>query len=642
MIRDQLNLFTGRQEAIALFENLCQRQVGKPWAFLPILSLVGPSGYGKSLFIHNLYFYYCNTPSLPHISLDFGRPDAPHDLLNIFGALRNSLRRQRDARGRALAFPRFDIIYTRLKRSEGQDGGEVDEVKELFGEFSDLIGLVGNIHAALGLLLFALKFVARLPPLRSLLRELVEWAYQRAGNQPQWRWYQDQIRKFRELNLPGDASVGKIRRRLSEMCTIEGPEREFLIEQILPKAFLADLRYGDSDSESSMLKSGPRYVVIFLDSFEVLLRGTESTARQLLEALALNEYRKRGESDPLLLIVASEERLPDMSREQLNQHFPPPPGPDAGRQSVQQRAESLYEDWMGQLPPQKDRRALKLRNIYLPLPLSTLALNGTRDYLLRLDQHNETSIFADEALIEDIHRLTQDYPIFLERVAAALQASVQNSGPTTAADVRELFDAEQGEQIVDRLLALHCKQVDEREFMLSAIPRTLTPELLGLVLEQLHPWPSDVNMLNAEWRRYRHLPFLLASDDKRSITFVAGIRALFLQKLHIVTAESDSDYMQLHRSLHDYFNGRIEQSLETKGTPDAQDLLERTYHALALGDYQPVVQLATYAQRDKPDLWEDLLKVIAEAPTEKLPHAEVRRQASEGLYQAQQQTKIAG
>ncbi|MBA2287785.1 MAG: ABC transporter substrate-binding protein [Ktedonobacteraceae bacterium] len=644
MIREQLNLFAGRQEAIALFENLCERQEGEPWSFLPILSMVGPSGYGKSLFIQNLYLYYCHTPSLPHISLDFGRPDAPHDLLNILGALRNSLRRQRDGYGHALAFPRFDIIYARLKRSEGQESEEVDEVNdvnELFGEFSDLIGLVGNIHVALGLLLFIVKFVARLPPLRTLLRWLVEWAYQRAGNQPQWRWYQDQIRKFRELNLPGNASVGSIRRRLNEMCTIGGPEREFLIEQILPKAFLADLRYGDSDNESSLLKKGPRYIVIFLDSFEVLLRGAEPTARQLLEVLALNEYRKRGESDPLLLIVGSEERLPDMSREQLNQHFPPPSNVDAGRRSAQQRAEVLYDDWMRQVPSPEDRRALKLRNIYLPLPLSTLQLDGTRDYLLRLDQHNETSIFANEALVEDIHRVTQDYPIFLERVAAALQASAQDSGPAIG-DVRELFDSEQGEQIIDRLLTLHCKQVDERAFMLSAIPRTLTPELLSLVLEHLYSGPPAANVLNAEWRRYRHLPFLLASEDKRSITFVAGIRALFLQKLHMVTAESDSDYVRLHQRLHDYFKDRIAQSLRTQETFDEQDLLERSYHALALGDYQSVVQLATYAQRDKPDLWKGLLKVIAQAPTEKLPHTEVRQQASEGLYRAQQQAKTAG
>jgi hypothetical protein len=33
MIRDQLNLFAGRQEAIALFENLCKRQVGEPLVF---------------------------------------------------------------------------------------------------------------------------------------------------------------------------------------------------------------------------------------------------------------------------------------------------------------------------------------------------------------------------------------------------------------------------------------------------------------------------------------------------------------------------------------------------------------------------------------------------------------------------------
>jgi ABC-type branched-subunit amino acid transport system substrate-binding protein len=638
MIKDQLNLFTGRKEAVSLFENLCERQAGEPWSFQPILSLVGPSGYGKSLFIHNLYFYYCNTPSLPHISLDFGERDAPHDLLNILGTLRNRLRRQRDAYGRALAFPRFDIIYTRLKRSEGREGEEPDEMKELFGEFSDLIGLVGNIHAYLGLLLFILKFVVRLPPLHALLRWVVAWAYQRAGNQAQWRWYQDQVRKFRELNLPDNASIGKIRERLNEMCTIGGPEREFLIEQILPKAFLADLRYGASDTESSMLLGGPRYVVIFLDSFEVLLRSAESTAWQLLEALALNEYRRRGESDPLLLIVGSEDRLPDMSGEQLNRHFPPKA--DTAGQSVQERAKALYEDWMRQLPLQGDRRTLRLRDIYLPLPLSTLVLNGTRDYLLRLDQHNETSLFTDEALIEDIHRVTQDYPIFLERVAAALQVSIQNSGPALR-DMKALFDSEQGEQIVDRLLALHCKQVEERAFMLSAIPRTLTPELLRLVLEQTHPGQIDANVLNAEWRRYRHLPFLLTSDEKQRITFVPGIRALFLQKLQIVTAESDSDYISMHQCLYNYFKVQIDQSLQAKGTSDKQDLLEHSYHALALGDYPPVIQLAVDAQHDEQDLWEELLRVIAQAPTVKLPHADVERQASEGLYQAQQHARTA-
>ncbi len=475
-------------------------------------------------------------------------------------------------------FPRFDILYARLKRSEGQEGEKADGMQELFDEFSDVIGLVGNVHFLLGLLLLTLKFVVRLPPLHTLVRWVIAWAYQRAGNQVQWRWYQDQVRKFRELNLPDNASMSKIRERLNEMCIIGGPEREFLIEQILPKAFLADLRYGASDTESSMLLNGPQYIVIFLDSFEVLLRSAESTARHLLEALALNEYRKRGESDPLLLIVGSEDRLPDMSREQLNRHFPPKV--DTTGQSVQERTKVLYEAWIRQLPPSGNRRTLRLRDIYLPLPLSTLVLDGTRDYLLRLDQHNETAIFTNEALIEDIHRITQDYPIFLERVAAALQTSVQHAGSSIRA-LKALFDSEQGEQIVDRLLVLHCKQVEERMFMLSAIPRTLTPELLRLVLEQTFPGQIDANTLNDEWRRFRHLPFLLASEDKQHVTFVPGIRALFLCKLRIVTKEFDGDYISTHQRLYHYFQGRIDQSSQAKGTKNQQDVLECCYHAMA-------------------------------------------------------------
>lgn len=631
MIRDQLDLFAGRQEAIHLFEKLYERRADEPWAFLPILSLVGPAGYGKSLFIHQLYFDYCNTPSLPHISLDFGRKDAPHDLLNILGTLRNSLGRQRDAHGQALEFPRFDIIYARLKRSEGQQDDEVDEFEELFGEFSDLIGLAGNIHVVLGLLLFILKFIFRIPPLHSLLRWLVERAHQSAARRPEWRWYQDQINRFKELNLPANASVDQILRRLSEMCVVGGPEREFLIQQILPKAFLADLRYGIYDNEVPMLRSGPCYVVIFLDTFEALLRNAEPTARQLLEALALNEYRKRGDSDPLLLIVGCEGRLPDMSRDQLNRHFPA--DSDVGKKSTQERAEALYQHWERQLPPPENRQNLKLGNLYLPLPLSPLTLDATRDYLLRLDQRNQTAIFANQALIEEIYRATQGYPIFLERMATALQAGIQNTA-SGIRGVESLLISDQGEQIVDRLLALHCKQVEERAFMLSAIPRVLTQEVLRLILEQLRPEPLNDHTLHNEWRDYRHRLFLLSNEDKQSITFVPGVRALFLCKLQIETAASDSDYVHVHQSLYNYFNQRIEECLRKNGTRSREDVLERSYHALALGDYESVMQLAVYARQKEPALWEDLLKVIAQAPSQKLPYTEVMQQAAEGLYQA--------
>ncbi|HEY0756103.1 MAG TPA: ABC transporter substrate-binding protein [Ktedonobacteraceae bacterium] len=634
MLKDQFDLFADHQEAIRLFQKLCERQSGKPWALLPVLSLIGPAGYGKSAFIDHLYFHYCDAPFLPHISLDFGRRNAPHDLLNILGALRQSLRRQRNAKRQALAFPRFDIVYSRLKRSEGLEEEEIDDVEELFGEFGDLIGLAGNIHVALGFLLFLLKFVLRLPILHAFLRWLVEKAYERAGGQPQWHWYQDQVSKFKEFNVSQADGVSKIRSRLNEMCTMGEPERQFLINQILPKAFLADLRYGNSDKEASMLKDGPPYVVIFLDSFEVLLRNAEPVARQLLEILALNEYRKRGDSDPLLLIVASEEGLPEMSRQQLNCHFPPDRGAD--ERNILERANALYEGWAQQLPPPGNRYALSLKTIYLPLPLPTLTQNAVRHYLLRLDQGNETDIFANEALIEDMYRLTQGYPIFLERVATVLQASMQH--PSSGIhNLEDLFASEQGEQIVDRLLALHCKQVEERAFMLSAIPQTLTPDLLRLVLKRLHLVTPDATTLSAEWRRYRHLPFLLASEDDQHIAFVPGIRALFLKKLQIMGADPDSDYLYMHQLLADFFTERIETSLRQNGTREKQDVIEQSYHQLALDNYEPVIEVATLAQQQEPALWEDLLKVIARSPATRLPSGQVKREASRALYQAQQQ-----
>ncbi len=627
MIKDQLDLFADHQEAIALFERACERKAGEPWSLLPIFSLVGPAGFGKSLLIRHLYFHYCNNPLLPHASLDFGRPNAPHDLLNILGALRNNLRRQRDEHGHALTFPRFDIIYARLKRSEGLEDDDIDETEELFGDFNDLIGLVGNIHVVLGFLLFAVKLITRVPLLRELLRRLVESAYQSRRGRPQWRWYQDQIKRFRELNLPNNAPIGEILRRLNEMCVMGGPEREFLIEQILPKAFLADLRYGDHDNEAVMLQQGPRCIVIFMDSFEVLVHSAESTARQLLGALALNEYRKRGESDPLLLVVGSEERLPDMSREQLNQHFPTPS--DTDMRSIPERTRAFYDDWQEQHLSQ-DRHRLRLRDCYFPMPLSNFTLDATRDYLLMLDQYNETAAFSNEALIEDIHQATQGYPIFLERVGTALQISTQH--PQYAInDTEGLFASEQGEQVIDRLLALYCKQIEERAFMISAVPRSLTLELLGLILDL-----PDKATLNAEWQRYQQLAFVLSSEDKQRAAFLPGVRAIFLKKLQLASAEADSDYLRIHQRLYDYFTRRSEQHPDQK-----QAVLERGYHALALGNYQMVVQLAIDAQQHEPELWKGLLQVIAEAPTQKLLRYEVERQASEALYRIRQHATAA-
>lgn len=620
------DLFTGREEAICLFEEqIDEHNTATSWPLLPVLSLVGPAGYGKSRFMRQLYFYHCQTH--PHASLDFNRPGPPRDLLNIFGTLRNDLRRQQDEQGHALKFPRFTIIYTLLKKTEGQSAEEKDEIGELPDAFSDLIGLLGNLYFVLGLFLVVLKLIAQIPFIRALIRQLVAWGYERAGGRPEWHWYQDQVKKFREFNLPDKAPlpISTILSRLNEMC-LGAPEREFLIEQILPKAFLADLRYGSYDQEPwnrtdpAKREQGARRVVIFLDSFEILIRDAEPVAKHLLKALAFNEYRRRGDSDPLLLVISSEELLPDMLPAQLSQHFPL--GSETDTRTMQERADDLFDAWQQQVSPQSGRRVLSMGNIYLPLPLSTFSLDATREYLLKLDRQDETDCFTDEALIEDIHRETQGYPVFLERMAAALQTS-------SVRNIEQLFaPGGQGGQIVDRLVATHCTPVEERELMLMAIPRTLTQELLALILN------LSAADAQGKWQHYRHQPFLLLSGDQQRITFLPGIRALFLKKLQLTTPNSNNtDYDRTHRLLSNYFNDLIKR----EGAHDERNLLEYSYHSLALGDHEAVIPLAS-TQRRQPERWLHLLKVIEQSPTQRLPRAMIEQEAEDALDQARSDT----
>ena len=48
MLKNQLETFTDRHEAIALFDRLRGRDPEKPWPLLPILAFIAPGGSGKS------------------------------------------------------------------------------------------------------------------------------------------------------------------------------------------------------------------------------------------------------------------------------------------------------------------------------------------------------------------------------------------------------------------------------------------------------------------------------------------------------------------------------------------------------------------------------------------------------------------
>src|SRR5690242_14463561 len=107
MIYAQLDAFTDRQNAYALFEHLRGRDPNKPWPLLPILTFIAPGGGGKSMLLEYLRVKRCllyGRTIIPYAHLDFTRPDAPKDPLSILIAFRDQLQLHTDEQNRRLAF----------------------------------------------------------------------------------------------------------------------------------------------------------------------------------------------------------------------------------------------------------------------------------------------------------------------------------------------------------------------------------------------------------------------------------------------------------------------------------------------------------------------------------------------------------
>src|SRR5579859_6421132 len=69
-----LEAFTDRREALALFDLLRGRDPHQPWPLLPILTFLAPGGSGKSTLIEYLRVKHCSLPDgravLPYARLD--------------------------------------------------------------------------------------------------------------------------------------------------------------------------------------------------------------------------------------------------------------------------------------------------------------------------------------------------------------------------------------------------------------------------------------------------------------------------------------------------------------------------------------------------------------------------------------------
>src|SRR5947209_17694132 len=103
--------FSDRREAIALFEALRGYDSNRRWSLLPILAFIAPGGSGKSTRIEYLQKRCLSNgrPAVPYAYLDFTLTSTPKDLLSIMINLRDQLQRIDDGQARHVTFPRFDF-----------------------------------------------------------------------------------------------------------------------------------------------------------------------------------------------------------------------------------------------------------------------------------------------------------------------------------------------------------------------------------------------------------------------------------------------------------------------------------------------------------------------------------------------------
>ena len=374
-------------EACALFDYVRGRDPARPWPLLPILNLIDPLGKNKSALIEYLHANRCCLPygraAVPYALLDFTLPDAPKTLLSILVTLRNQLQQHDDGQGRTLTFPRFDLGAA-FALSVPTDGNlpllSVSEVQHSINaglpslSLGEMGNALGNLIPIIPPLVVGLKWAAQIPSIRELLNRLEKG--------PGWKWYRSH---GSDLGVHPNATVRDVLLRLYSLSMPGKPGREgraYLVEHLLPAAFLADIADALSDSPRSWSKT--TNVILFLDGFDTLFSGIggSDTGIRLLEMLSLSEHRKWGEGDPLLLVLGSLKQL--FERDDVWQDIPfERPFPMTDEQFAQKHAREMYGHWEKRLP--NDKRSLQLKDLYLPLWLMNFEQDDRCKHLLGIN-----------------------------------------------------------------------------------------------------------------------------------------------------------------------------------------------------------------------------------------------------------------
>lgn len=635
MSKDRLENFTDRREAIALFEALRGRDPAKPWPLLPILAFIAPGGSGKSTLLAYLRDKLCSLSyaqaAVPYAHLDFTRPDTPKDLLSILINLRDQLQHHDDGQGRHLTFPRFDLGALIAQSATNTDIAtftpteirrKLSAGKQGFEALTALGGALGYTVPFVAPLLAGVNLAGQI----NIVKDLLNYLEDNTG----WHWYRMQ---GTATHLGPNATMKDVLRRLQVLSMPGKPERDMLIKELLPAAFLADLVETLVDTDPPLAWTNKVNVIFFLDGFEALQHADSATATRLLQVLT-TEQRKQGKTDPLLLVIGSRDALPGVSEGEHRALFARTSVSD--ERTVPQQIQELQAHWQ-HLPVNR----LRLKDLYLTRWLPDFGQDDTRSYLLNFGERERTAAFTqNEELVQTIDRVTHGHPLYLAlAVEAVLEAS--GRGTTLTSDDFEIADVSpevapehEGEQVRDYLLNLFLSQLSEteqRELIFCAVPRFLDVALLRTILQL----SNDIEA-RERWERYRRLSFMTSIDTQR-IMLHPLVRTLLLRQLP-PDHESTSDYFQIHDRLRAYFHTRAstQRSPMQSGMEDWQIPLEEAYHALALGDPEPAINLGMVAQHTALVFWEPLLEAVTQAPTALMP-ANIEEQAYEALVQAHQQ-----
>ncbi len=636
MYNHHLSLFTNRREAIALFNMLRGRDPRRPWQLLPIIVLTAPGGGGKSALIEYLRDYRCCSegfPALPYAHLDFSQPHTPKSILHILVALRNQLQSHPDGTSRNLIFPRFDLgaaIALAAPLTETLPPTNLHELEICLSEsvpaFTALHRLktpLESVVPSIPYLLEAVIWPADLKPLQAIL--------QRLDKEPGWRWYRDCAS---DAGLRSARTLQDVLLRLQVLSALDGPEREYFIEEILSAALIADLMDGLVTRAHQYCWDRTTNAVIFFDGFEALLEKSNNRGYRLLEILALAEPRLRGENDPLLFVVGTRKRL-------FGEEDEPEPTPEeqAAPMFARRYAQRRLQEWRALLPEEKTRA--RLSQLTLTLRLPELGARGTRDYLAKLDEQRGTQVFADEALVQAICQLTYGQPLCLALAAAAALEAAARGHRLDPAELQEALQSDalvfgQPEDVLAYLLDLFLRQLSEeeqRQMVRCAAPRVLDKPTLRALLHL-----SSDEEAAARWECYRSLPFMRLLNPWQ-IAFHPLVRARLLKRL---TPQRDpqSDYYQTHSRLRAHFVRYASISeMYPGGLNSEQAQIEAAHHALALGQPELAIALALAAQQSQSAYWGPLLEAVSEAPSD-LMAPETEQRASSAVNRARQNHEI--